>query len=87
MAKQRHGKVRVYLPGMVNEKGEQIYRNVPAALWNMSDTLQNGEEGYFQKRGYKLADKPAPAPVEAKPAKEKKVAKVEVENAENEAEG
>lgn len=86
MAKQRHGKVRVYLPGMVNDKGEQIYRNVPAALWNMSDTLQNGEAGYFQKRGYKLAAEPAPAPIEAKPTKAKKAAKAEVENAENDAE-
>ncbi len=81
MLRQRHGKVRVFVPGRLNAKGEQIYRNIPADMWH-------SEHKPFQKQGYKLAAEPAPAPVEAKPAakptRAKKPAPVEgIENIED----
>lgn len=81
MAQTKHGKVRVYLPGMLNAKGKQVYRNIPAAMWQLGDGLPDGRKGPFQTQGYKLATEPAPAPVEAKPARAKKApAVVEPEN-------
>lgn len=74
MTQTKHGKVRVFIPGMLNSEGKQVYRNIPAAMWQ-------SEREPFQKQGYKLAAEPAPEPVEAKPARAKKApAVVEPEN-------